>query len=128
MTAEVENESQSQDPPKLYPPTASPMKAHSEVTLASIPGSSEQERLLVVLCQIPGEGSRIEMRQQSWGEGLGWYTQSSVRLEPHQVAELRGALGTGGTCSSGRATSLPREFTQRTPSGFRPRVVHADSA
>ncbi|MEQ8788068.1 MAG: hypothetical protein RIC55_17300 [Pirellulaceae bacterium] len=41
-------------------------------------------------------GSHLELRQQSYAESLGWYTQSSVKIEPQQVAELRNSLGIGG--------------------------------
>ena len=35
----------------------------------------------------------MELRQQSFSAGLGWFTQSTVQLEPGQVAALRNALG-----------------------------------
>ena len=56
-----------------------------ETVLASLPGSHEHDRALVVLCRQAGE-SHVELRQQSWGEGVGWYTQSTVTLEPSQIA------------------------------------------
>ena len=100
----------------------------SETVLSTISGSSENERLLIVLCHIPGYGSRLELRQQSFGAGVGWFTQSTVVLEPHQVAELRGALGSGTGRNARTCRDLPREFSRVAPTGFSPRVVHADSA
>src|SRR5687768_2711628 len=93
-----------------------------ETVLSTLSGSSERDRLLVVLVQEPGSGSRLELRQQSFGEGVGWFTQSSVGLEPHQVAELRGALGSGSSGGNRPAASLPRAFS-RVGGGFTPRVV-----
>jgi hypothetical protein len=98
----------------------------SELVLSTLSGSCERERLLVVLCHEVGAGSRIELRQQSFGDGVGWFTQSSVCLEPHQVADLRNVLGTGQ--ASGRRSQLPKQFSHVSTSGFSPRVVHADSA
>ena len=98
-----------------------------ETTLTSLPAAVEYERILVVLVQSPGEGSHVEMRQQSFGDGIGWFTQSTIRLEPGQIASLKSALGRAstGTQSSPR---LPREFSQVAPTTWQPRLVHADSA
>lgn len=98
-----------------------------ETTLTSLPAAVENERILVVLVQSAGEGSHVEMRQQSFGEGIGWFTQSTIRLEPGQVAALKSALG---RASAGPATSprLPREFSKLAPAAWQPRLVHADSA
>ena len=102
------------------------MSRHSETILTAIP-ASENERLLVVLVQSPEHASRMELRQQSFSKGIGWFTQSTVSLEPGQVAALRNALGTS---ASGKrlATGLPREFSTISPPSWQPRVVHADSA
>jgi hypothetical protein len=96
-----------------------------ETVLTTLPASAETERLLLVLVQTEGAGSRVELRQQSFSKGIGWFTQSTVHLEPGQVAALRNALG----FTAGRTTSrLPREFSTVTPAAWQPRVVHADSA
>ena len=101
------------------------MPVASETVLSSIP-SSETERLLVVLLQSADHGSRMELRQQSFSKGIGWFTQSTVQLEPGQVAALRNALGaTGGQRPTNR---LPREFSTIAPPAWQPKVVHADSA
>jgi hypothetical protein len=144
VTASVESiavENDSQFPPQ--PASESPsMHQPAETVLAVLPGSNEGERVIMVMVSSVmasniakvaisteshsgGEGtSRIEMRQQSWCEQFGWYTQSRVLLEPQQVAALRNSLG-----QTARSTSLDRRFS-RIPSaaGFQPRLVHADSA
>jgi hypothetical protein len=97
----------------------------AEIILATIPGAREDEQLEIALCQIPGEGSQLELRQQTWGEGIGWFTQSRVRLEPHQAAELRGVLG--ATANRTRRP-LPQEFSKVSLRAFVPEVVRADSA
>ena len=96
-----------------------------ETVLSTLPSDSETERLQLVLIQSSDAGSRVELRQQSFSKGIGWFTQSSVAMEPGQVAALRNALGlTGGRT----AKRLPREFSTVTPAAWQPRVVHADSA
>jgi hypothetical protein len=96
-----------------------------ETVLSSIP-ASDVERLLVVLVQSAEHGSRMELRQQSFSKGIGWFTQSTVRLEPGQVAVLRNALG--ATSGQRPVNRLPREFSTIAPSTWQPKVVHADSA
>ena len=95
---------------------------NSETVLTNIP-ASETERLLVVLVQSPHSGSRMELRQQSFSVGLGWFTQSTVQLEPNQVAALRNALG-----SSTPDRRLPRSFAKMPSCSWQPRLVQADSA
>lgn len=102
------------------------MQTHPETVLATLPGGHHHERVTVVLARDAEGGSRLELRQQSWGVGVGWFTQSSVQLEPHQVAELRGALGT----AAGRTgkTFSPAYAHAAADSPWSPRVVRADSA
>src|SRR5262245_25005943 len=97
----------------------------TETVLTAIP-ASDAERLLVVLVQTKEHGSRMELRQQSFSTGIGWFTQSTVHLDPAQVASLRNALGTaGGQRSTNR---LPSEFAKMTPPSWQPRVVAAETA
>ena len=98
------------------------MNSLQEIVLSTISGNSETERLLVVLCNQAGD-SRLELRQQSFGEGIGWFTQSTVVLEPAQVAELRTALGTG---ASRGPSPLPKSFRRAEQPAWQPRVVHSD--
>jgi hypothetical protein len=101
-----------------------PMPA-TETILSTLP-ASEKDRLLLVLVQRSGEGSRMELRQQSFSPGVGWFTQSTVELEPTQVSQLRSALGM--TAASRGRTELPRDMKRITTPAWQPRVVHADSA
>ena len=101
------------------------MSHPTETILTTIPATVETERLLVVLVRSADHGSRMELRQQSFSNGIGWFTQSTVQLEPGQVAALRNSLGS----SAGRPSPrLPREFSTIAPAAWQPRVVHADSA
>ena len=94
----------------------------SEVTLAEIPGSTNGERMVVVHSHFAGQ-SRIELRQQTWGEGIGWFTQNTMRLEPQQVAQLRTTLGGAATCAS------PTVQFSQAAADDRPQLrIHAESA
>jgi hypothetical protein len=95
-----------------------------ETVLSEIPAQSDTERLLVVLIQGP-EGSRLELRQQSFGEGVGWFTQSTVQMEPAQVAMLKNSLG---VAASSTASRLPRSFNRVNSAAWQPRVVRAETA
>lgn len=104
----------------------------TETILSTLP-ATEAERLVVVLVQGADAGSgvhssRMELRQQSFSNGIGWFTQSTVHLEPGQVAALRNALGTGSGQASRERNRLPREFSTIAPAAWEPKVVHADSA
>jgi hypothetical protein len=102
------------------------MKTSSETILSAIPAQSDKERLLVVLVQSPEEGSRLELRQQSFGDGVGWFTQSTVQMEPGQVALLKNSLGSAAAGST--AARLPRSFNRVNSANWQPRLVQADSA
>lgn len=97
------------------------MKDRQEVVLAVLEGTLARERTLLVHCHVADGISLIELRQQSWGDGVGWFTQSSVQLEPDQVAQLRSALGTPKAMP-------PRQRPTGTQGSFVPRLVTADSA
>lgn len=103
-------------------PNYLPMHTLRETVLSVIPGSLDDERLLVVHRHQPNGGSRIELRQQTFGEGVGWFTQSSVVIEPEQLAALQGALG-GSAKTAPRPTSAARRGQ-----GSHLRIAHAESA
>lgn len=109
------------------------MQAASETILGVLPAASDKERVLLVLVQTTdsigrSEGSRMELRQQSFGEGIGWFTQSTVQLEPGQVADLRNTLGMTTSAAPVRKPKLPREFSRVSANSWQPRIVHADAS
>jgi hypothetical protein len=66
-----------------------------ETILAELPGTTDQQRVLVVhiVDFSAAPPARLELRQQSFGPGVGWFTQSSVPLSPEQLSGLRALLG-----------------------------------
>jgi hypothetical protein len=67
----------------------------SEVVLATLPAACQDERLQVVLVRQSDGSSVISLLQQSWAEGVGWFTQHALQLGPDQVRQLRSVLGAG---------------------------------
>lgn len=80
--------------------------AHRFENLVETIPAGGQERTVIVNCE-DWQGARfVELRQQSWGgERVGWFTQSSVRMAPENVALIRRALGV--------AESLPEMVTAK---------------
>lgn len=73
------------------------------VLIAEIPSDSPDERLALVL-QFSGARSQLQLCQQSWAHGIGWFTQSRVDVKPEQIECLRQALGTP------KAAARPHSF------------------
>lgn len=59
-------------------------------TIAILPDASEDRRIRVTLAQ---NGKGLQLVQESFSPGVGWFSQAQVELSPAQVAELRDALG-----------------------------------
>ena len=94
-----------------------------ETVLTELPGEHPDQRMLVVhiVESTSLATSAVELRQQSRAEGLGWYTQSSVRLSPEQLAGFRSLLGNVPAAAAANRRSLHAAI-----GSFR--VVRADSA
>lgn len=58
-------------------------------------GNAPAQRLQVALEQ--GDAGRLTicLAEQHHAEGIGWFTQRSMQLEPRQWAELQRVLGSG---------------------------------
>ncbi|MBI85510.1 MAG: hypothetical protein CMJ81_20140 [Planctomycetaceae bacterium] len=98
------------------------MNGSSEAVLGTLSSGVDNGRTLVVHCHHPDRGSWMELRQQSrGGSSLGWFTQSSLRLETQQIAQLRNVM------ARTRISGTLRQV-DNTAGGFVPRVIHADSA
>jgi hypothetical protein len=64
-----------------------------EEVIATIPQEREDLVLEVALVHSGGGGSEVELRTLVWGNGLGWYRQSTLRLDNATAQRLLGALG-----------------------------------
>ena len=97
----------------------------AEVTLATLPSTVDDQRVVVVLVTKATGQSEVELRQQSHGDGVGWFTQSTVSLTPEQVGGLKGVLPTQ---ASRRAYPFETRGADRPRSSFQPRLFRAESA
>ena len=69
--------------------------SHEQI-LSTITADNEYSRLQVVLsCDAAGERT-LELRQQSWGKGVGWYRQHTLQLGPAEAEALLQTLRTSG--------------------------------
>jgi hypothetical protein len=67
----------------------------AKVVLATITTSAKKGTLLeVVLDQTATTKATIELRQLSWGEGLGWCPQQSLQLSTEEAQALLDSLRT----------------------------------
>ncbi len=62
-----------------------------ETLLSHLPGDSDNERLEVVFCKRSGQPTLL-VRRQTFGAGVGWYTQSTVDLSMNQLSGLQQSL------------------------------------
>ena len=62
--------------------------------LTILPGAVESQRIAVFIL---GKNGGLELQHQSWGEGVGWFTQSTVQLDAVQATLLRQSLGAPAT-------------------------------
>lgn len=68
--------------------------SHEQI-LSTITADNEYSRLQVVLsCDAAGERT-LELRQQSWGKGVGWYRQHTLQLGLAEAESLLQTLRTG---------------------------------
>ena len=64
-----------------------------ESILNVFPSTDDLNRLVVAVQQEDGDpSSRLVLRQETFAEGVGWFVQSCVAIEPEQVAGLKMAL------------------------------------
>ena len=102
------------------------MDSSVETILSIIPGQSETDRLLLVLVQEFGAGSTIQLQQQTWGEGVGWFTQTTIPMTPEQVSQLRQSLGSAPSRPVNPISTLSRSVRNGEALPFR--LVQAESA
>ncbi len=65
--------------------------------LTTIAGSAPYQRLEVALVQGRDGRLTIDLREQHYAEGIGWFDQRALELDPKQFQQLQAALGTKST-------------------------------
>ncbi|MBV8606860.1 MAG: hypothetical protein JO034_05275 [Singulisphaera sp.] len=61
--------------------------------LATLAGSSPLQRIQVTLAQHEDGRLSIELRDQHFAEGIGWFDQRALDLDPRQFRQLQAVLG-----------------------------------
>ena len=61
--------------------------------LATLPGSAPYQRLQVGLEQRGDGHLAIDLREQYFAEGIGWFDQRTLSLDPRQFQQLQAVLG-----------------------------------
>ena len=69
-----------------------------EEIIATIPQEREGVMLEVVLMHSREGGTEVELRSLAWGNGLGWYRQSTLTLDNTAAQKLLCALGSVRRC------------------------------
>lgn len=69
-----------------YPKMATAIEDQAVSCIEAVPG----ERISVYRCH--QEGKDFELRFESYSEGIGWFTQNSIRLSQTELSALRGLL------------------------------------
>lgn len=85
------------------------MPSH-ETVISVLPGDTENERLQIVLSASDKE-PKLSIRQQTFGSGIGWYTQSTVTLSLSQLSGLQLSL-----CAA-KSLGAPRHAFSQVESG-----------
>jgi hypothetical protein len=79
----------------------------SRTTLATIPGNDAGTRILVSLVQSRDGKLAIDLRQQHHADGIGWFDQRSLVLEPRQLQQLQSVLNLRATEIEAAAAETP---------------------
>jgi hypothetical protein len=61
--------------------------------LATLPGSAPYQRLQVGLEQRSDGRLAIDLCEQHFAEGIGWFDQRTLSLDPRQFQQLQAVLG-----------------------------------
>jgi hypothetical protein len=104
----------------------------AQILLADLPGTSPGERLRVAIGQARDGRLTIDLREQHFAEGIGWFDQRTLSLDPLQFKRLQAVLGMKETAGEalGEAEApatipFPGLRAETPPSRRRPRVERA---
>ena len=68
--------------------------APCETPLRILSSDSPNKRVSVAMIRCDATGcDQIRLRQESFSDAVGWFTQSQIDLCPEQVAQLKAFLG-----------------------------------
>ena len=80
-----------------------------ETLLQVLSSESPTSRVSLWLCRCEFSGeSRLRMRQESYSDNVGWFTQTHVDLTPDQWSQLKGGVAAPRGQSSHRSRAADR--------------------
>jgi hypothetical protein len=65
----------------------------AKTVLGTIGGTAPEQRVEVSLVTRRGGGLTIDLCEQHFAEGIGWYDQRSFALDPQQFRQIQAMLG-----------------------------------
>lgn len=69
------------------------MTTMSRTPLATLDGPLPGSRIQLNLVQRTNGRVLIELREQHHADGIGWFDQRTLQLEPHQFQQIQAVLG-----------------------------------
>jgi hypothetical protein len=80
--------------------------------LGQLEGENEKEKVELALHQTGEEPAGLEVRSLRWGQGIGWYVQKTIVLDPAQVQQLnyllrRSSITGRKTVNGGKVIPFP---------------------
>lgn len=88
----------------------------SRTELATLNGPGVGQRLVVSLLQSADGGLLIDLREQNLADGIGWFDQRALQIEPRQFRQIQAALG----LSDAPALAAQEEYRATLPFPTRP--------
>ncbi|QDS87977.1 hypothetical protein EC9_21620 [Rosistilla ulvae] len=90
----------------------------NETLLNVFPTDDERHRLVVAIQRCDGDADRLVLRQETFSQDVGWFTQSCIAIEPEQLPGLKMALTSNTArklqrpCRSGGASPAVLSFSE----------------
>ncbi len=76
-----------------YLPSAKGGKSVRHERVVTTVGGSGSERVFEVTTGVDASGrAYLELRRLGWGNGVGWYCQQALRLDPQETTALKHAV------------------------------------
>jgi hypothetical protein len=75
--------------------------------LGTLAGSAPHQRVQVALVQGDEGRLSLELREQHHAEGIGWFDQRALELDPRQLRQLQALLGPRAALLEGAEEEAP---------------------
>ena len=81
---------------------------HKENVIAIVPDGTQSQRLVFIAKSVESD-LPIVLRQETYSEDVGWFTQNQIEMTRQQMMMLRSAMGgtSGGSRPTARQNAKP---------------------